>query len=127
VQKLSDFVPEGLHDSSQVRSTWDTFKKSDLLPAGRLIPEARKYLAEGVHRRLYRFSPSDYHEIEAIWGGGESALPGDPPGELVVLDGPPEGGKIHDLTGTASAFTPDYAPEEMFEIATKLYKKAKNL
>jgi Mn-containing catalase len=91
------------------------------------IPEARKYLAEGVHRRLYRFSPSDYHEIEAIWGGGESALPGDPPGELVVLDGPPEGGKIHDLTGTASAFTPDYAPEEMFEIATKLYKKAKNL
>jgi Mn-containing catalase len=45
----------------------------------------------------------------------------------VVLDGPPEGGKIHDLTGTASAFAPDYAPEEMFEIATKLYKKAKNL
>jgi hypothetical protein len=31
------------------------------------IPEARKYTAEGVHRRLYRFSPSDYHEIEAIW------------------------------------------------------------
>ena len=81
----------------------------------------------GVHRRLYRFSPSDYREIEAIWGGGESALPGDPPGELVVLDGPPKGGKIHDLTGTASAFTSDYAPEEMFEIATKLYKKAKNL
>jgi hypothetical protein len=40
-----------------------------------------------------------------------------------VLDGPPEGGKIHDLTGMASAFTPDYAPEEMFEVATKLYKK----
>jgi Mn-containing catalase len=91
------------------------------------IPEARKYTAEGVHRRLYRFSPSDYHEIEAIWGGGESTLPGDPPGELVVLDGPPDGGEIHDLTGTASAFAPDYAPEEMFEIATKLYKKAKNL
>ena len=38
----------------------------------------------------------------------------------------PEGGKIHDLTDTASAFAPDYVPEEMFEIATKLYKKAKN-
>jgi Mn-containing catalase len=34
--------------------------------------------------------------------------------------------KSHDLTGTASAFAPDYAPEEMFEVATKLYKKAKN-
>jgi hypothetical protein len=44
---------------------------------------------------------------------------------LVVEDGPPEGGKIHDLTGVASAFTPDYAPEEMFEIATKLYQASR--
>jgi manganese catalase len=60
-------------------------------------------------------------------GWRETALPCDPPGELVVLDGPPEGGKIHDLTGTASAFSPDYTPEEMIEIANKLYKKAKPL
>jgi Mn-containing catalase len=89
------------------------------------IPESRKYLAEGVHRRLYRFSPDDYREIAGVWGGGEGALPGDPPGELEVVDGPPEGGKIHDLTGMASAFTPDYAPEEMFEVATKLYAKSR--
>jgi Mn-containing catalase len=33
--------------------------------------------------------------------------------------------EIHDLTGTASAFTPDYAPEEMFEVATKLYEMSR--
>ena len=53
------------------------------------------------------------------------ALPGDPPGGLEVVDGHPEGGKIHDLQGVASAFSPDYAPEEMFEIASKLYKKSR--
>ena len=53
-------------------------------------------------------------------GNGERALPGDPPGELQVVDGMPEGGGIHRLSGVASTFTPDYAPEEMFEIVTKL-------
>jgi len=89
------------------------------------IPECQKYLGEGSHRKLYTFSPNDYKEIAGIWGGGEQALPGDPPGELHVVDGMPEGGKIHDLTGVASAFTPDYAPEEMFEVAEKLYKMSR--
>ena len=89
------------------------------------IPECQKYLDEGSHRRLYTWSPNDYKAMSGIWGNGEMALPGDPPGELEVVDGMPEGGKIHDLTGVASAFTPDYAPEEMFEIATKLYKASR--
>lgn len=89
------------------------------------IPECQKYLDEGSHRRLYTFSPSDYTEMSGIWGNGEQALPGDPPGELEVVEGMPEGGKIHQFTGVPSAFTPDYAPEEMFEIATKLYKKSR--
>lgn len=89
------------------------------------IPECQKYLQEGSHRRLYTFSPDDYTEMSGIWGNGEMALPGDPPGELEVIDGMPEGGKIHQLTGVPSAFTPDYAPEEMFEIATKLYKASR--
>ncbi len=94
------------------------------IPADR-IPECQKYLAEGSHRRLYRFSPDDYREMAGIWGNGEKALPTDPPGDLEVVDGMPESGKIHDLTGMASAFTPDYAPEEMFEVATKLYKMSR--
>jgi hypothetical protein len=63
--------------------------------------------------------------MAGIWGNGEVALPDDPPGELTVVDGMPDGGKIHQLTGVPSAFTPDYAPEEMFEIATKLYKASR--
>lgn len=89
------------------------------------IPECQKYLDEGSHRRLYTFSPSDYREMAGIWGSGEEALPGDPPGELEVVDGMPEGGKIQQFVGVPSAFTPDYAPEEMFEIAEKLYKASR--
>ena len=89
------------------------------------IPESQKYLAEGSHRRLYTFSPADYKEIAAIWGNGETALPGDPPGELMVVDGTPDGGKIQQLAGVPSAFTTDYAPEEMMEIATKLYQASR--
>lgn len=84
------------------------------------IPECQKYLDEGSHRRLYTFSPADYQGISGIWN--ETALAGDPPGELEVVEGAPEGGKIHQLTGVPSAFTPNYAPEEMFDIAKRLYK-----
>lgn len=94
------------------------------IPLGK-INECQKYLAEGSHRRLYTFSPDDYREMSGIWGGGEAALPDDPPGELEVVEGMPDGGKIHQLAGVPSAFTPDYAPEEMYEIATKLYKASR--
>jgi Mn-containing catalase len=89
------------------------------------IPECQKYLAEGSHRRLYTFSPDDYKEIAGIWSPDETALPGDPPGNLEVVEGRPDGGKIQQLEGVPSAFTPDYAPEEMFEIASKLYDKSR--
>ena len=87
--------------------------------------QCQQYLAEGSHRRLYTFSPADYKEIGSIWGNSEMALPGDPPGELMVVDGLGEGGKIQQLAGVPSAFTPDYAPEEMLEIATKLYQASR--
>ena len=89
------------------------------------IPECQKYLDEGKHRRLYRFSPDDYEEAAGIWSNDEVALPGDPPGNLEVVDGLPEGGKMPELLGNYSAFAPDYAPEEIFEIASKLYKKSR--
>jgi Mn-containing catalase len=94
------------------------------IPLGK-IPECQPYLASGSHTKLYTFSPADYQEIKGIWGNGEMALPGDPAGELEVVEGLPEGGKIHQLTGVPSAFTPDYAPEEMMEIAARLYKKSR--
>jgi Mn-containing catalase len=60
--------------------------------------------------------------MAGIWGQGEMALPGDPPGELEVVDGMPDGGKNSELEGTPSAFAPDYA-EKMYEIASKSYMK----
>ncbi|MBE9603590.1 manganese catalase family protein [Acetobacteraceae bacterium H6797] len=102
----------------------DKFLPTPNIPLDR-IPECQKYLQEGSHRRLYTFSPADYREMAGIWGPDEQALPTDPPGELEVVDGLPVGGKIHQLTGVPSAFTPDYAPEEMLEIAAKLYKASR--
>lgn len=49
-------------------------------------------------------------------------LPPDLPGELEVVDGVPESGKIHHLARVPSASTPDYAPEEMFESAENSIK-----
>jgi Mn-containing catalase len=99
-----------------------------MLPAPNIdlskIPECQKYLDEGSHRRLYTWSPNDYKEMAGIWTD-EQALPGDPPGQLEVVDGMPEGAKMQQMVGVPSAFAPDYAPEEMFEIAEKLYKKSR--
>ena len=89
------------------------------------IPECQKYLQEGSHRRLYRFGSPDYAEAAGIWSNNEVALPGDPPGNLEIVEGPPEGGKMAELLGNYGAFAPDYAPEEMFEVASKLYKKSR--
>ncbi len=62
--------------------------------------------------------------MKGIWGGGEMALPDDPPGELEVVGGMPDGGKIQQLAGVPSGFAPD-APEEMLEIARKLTEAAR--
>ena len=87
------------------------------------IPESQKYLNEGSHRRLYTFSPDDYKEMAGIWSNDEVALPGDPPGNLEIVHGMPDGGKIQELAGVPNVFTPDYAPEEMYEIASILTRK----
>jgi Mn-containing catalase len=75
------------------------------------IPECQKYLEEGRHRFLYTNSPEDYKEMTGIWGNGEQALPGDPPGQLEVVEGVPDGAKIAGLNGLASAFAPQRAIE----------------
>ena len=42
-----------------------------------------------------------------------------------MRDGPPEGGPQYDLDGSPEAFIPDYHPQEILEMAQKLYQKAK--
>jgi Mn-containing catalase len=85
------------------------------------LPESKPYEAKGLHRKLYRFSPDDYKEVAAVWHG--QALDGS--GTLEVIDGPPEGGDLAQLDPVGDAFTPEYHPEEIFEMAQKLYQKAK--
>jgi Mn-containing catalase len=51
------------------------------------IPECQPHIQRGEHKRLYRFSPSDYGEIVAVFNGPHPET-GE---ELEVADQPPEG------------------------------------
>ena len=98
--------------------------------ANKTFPEARKFMEQGSHLKLYRFSPNDYKEAGTIWQGTApdaytEGLGGS--SELEFVDAPPNGGDLMNLAGIASSFAPNYAPEEIMEIANKLYDKAKNL
>jgi Mn-containing catalase len=95
-----------------------------LFPAPRIptekIPEAKAHIEKGEHLKLYRFSPDDYKEIRAVWVG-EHPETGE---ELEVVDAAPEGVPPFDLPSEEDVFAPDYAPDEIAEIAKKLRTKA---
>jgi Mn-containing catalase len=97
---------------------------SKLFPSPRIatdkIPESRPHIEQGLHRKLYRFSIDDYKEIVAVFNGPHPET-GE---ELEVVDGPPEGFPPNDLPPQGDVFAPDYAPEEIAEIAQKLRKAA---
>jgi Mn-containing catalase len=84
------------------------------------IPECQPHIEKGLHRILYRFSPSDYQEIGAVFNGPHPETGED----LIVEQGPPEGALPRDLPPQADVFAPDYAPEEVAEVARKLRKAA---
>jgi Mn-containing catalase len=84
------------------------------------IPECQPHIEAGSHKKLYRFSPSDYLELAAVFNGPHPET-GD---ELEVVDEPPEGAPWHDLPPETGVFAPDYAPEEIAEIATRLREAA---
>ena len=97
---------------------------SKLFPTPRIatdkIPECKAHIERGDHLRLYRYSPSDYLELAAVFNG-PSPETGE---ELVVIDEPPEGVPANDLPAQPAVFAPDYAPDEIQEIARKLRKQA---
>jgi Mn-containing catalase len=84
------------------------------------IPECQPHLERGEHLKLYRFSPSDYGEIVAVFRGPHPETGED----LRVIDQAPEGFLPQDLPPQEAAFAPDYAPEEIAEIAQRLRKQA---
>jgi Mn-containing catalase len=84
------------------------------------IPECQPHIARGLHTKLYRFSPSDYLELSAVFNGPHPET-GEP---LTVEDDMPEGAPPMDLPPQPAVFAPDYAPEDIAEIATKLREAA---
>jgi Mn-containing catalase len=84
------------------------------------IPECQPHIKKDLHRTLYRFSTTDYHEIAAVFNGPHPETGED----LIVEDGPPEGALPRDLPPQTDVFAPDYSPEAIAEIAQKLRKAA---
>lgn len=122
------FVRGGVHALAYAKALEQLtgVKMSDMLPIpkveNKMFPEAKQFIDEGSHRRLYRFSATDYKEAGAVWQGTHP----DDGQPLEFVDGPPEGGKMAELDGISEAFAPEYHAAEIFEMAQKLYQKAKS-
>jgi Mn-containing catalase len=84
------------------------------------IPECRPHIKRGDHLRLYRFSPSDYQELAAVFNGTNPETGED----LEVFDEAPEGVPPYDLPSQPAVFAPDAIPAEVEEIAAKLRQAA---
>lgn len=129
------FVRGGVHAMAYARALQELtgVEMSKMLPipniGNKMFPEAKKFMEGNLHLKLYRFSPDDYRECSAFWSG--TAPEGYTEGvgssdQFEFIDAPPSGADLAHLAGIASSFAPNYAPEEIFEIANKLYKQAKS-
>ncbi|SDZ18724.1 Mn-containing catalase (includes spore coat protein CotJC) [Evansella caseinilytica] len=81
---------------------------------------AKKFEAEGLHRKLYTFSARDYQDISKIWKGTH---PSDG-GKLEVIQGTPQGGPIPDHEDIPEEFAPGISYEDFQEIAKRLQRSA---
>jgi Mn-containing catalase len=119
-------VRGGVHQVAYARAIENLTgaKLMKMFPSPRIptdkIPECQPHIAKGEHTKLYRFSPADYLELAAVFNGPHPET-GDP---LVVVDEAPEGFPPFDLPAQEGVFAPDYAPEEIAEIARRLRQDA---
>ena len=86
----------------------------------RVFDTARKYEEQGVHRKLYTFSKTDYQEIGRIWKG-RHPIDGSP---LEVVRGMPEGAPAPDLEPLPEEFAPGVTREDFLEILRRLQNSA---
>jgi Mn-containing catalase len=120
-------VRGGVHQLAYARAL-ELLTGADLMklfPSPRIptekIPECQPHIERGEHLRLYRFSQEDFQEVTAVFKGPHPET-GE---ELEVADVPhPIGAPAHDLPPQPAVFAPDYAPEEIAQIAQKLRKQA---
>jgi Mn-containing catalase len=96
-----------------------------LFPSPRIptekIPECQPHIERGEHLKLYRFSPSDFQEIAAVFNG-----PHPETGEelRIAEEIQPEGVPPFDLPSQPAVFAPGPEPEEIAEIAASLRQAA---
>jgi Mn-containing catalase len=119
-------VRGGVHQVAYARAL-ELITGADLtktFPAPRIptdkIPECKPHLEAGLHTILYRFTPGDYAEVKAVFKGPHPET-GE---ELTVADEAPEGFPWPEAPPEPDVFAPDYAPDEIAEIAQKLRKEA---
>jgi Mn-containing catalase len=84
------------------------------------FPEAKKLEDKGLHRIMYRFSPSDYGRLGEVWTGPHPE-DGQP---LEVVDGLPEGFDPPDLPEEPQLTAPGLDPEFLSEAAKRLFGTA---
>lgn len=79
------------------------------------FPETRQFQEQGLHRRMYRFSPSDYQELSKVWKGRHP----EDGSELVVDENMPEGAPPPDLEAEPQLTAPAGVDPEMFQQMAK--------
>lgn len=80
--------------------------------------ECKQFIDQGMHAKLYRFSPDDFKDISRIWKG-QHPLDGT---QLEVIDGLPEGGQAADPPEEKAVSSPGLNSEELQEIAQRLMR-----
>jgi Mn-containing catalase len=118
------FVRGGVHALAYAKAleelTGVDVKKMLPIPAipDSAFAEAQPYTNQGLHGKLYRFSPEDFKDLGAIWHG-EHPIDGTP---LEVVDDIPEGGQQWDPPEEKAVSSPGLNPEDLQEIAQRLMK-----
>mgnify|MGYP001170047279 CR=1 FL=1 len=98
-------------------------KMSQFLPTPKIdnakFRETQQWEQKGEHTKLYRFSPNDFTNLSGVWSGTADWADGAP---LSVVAGHPEGGPMPEGNPNPAGFAPEYAPEEVVEIAQRLMR-----
>ena len=118
------FVRGGVHALAYAKAleelTGVDVKKMLPIPAvpDSAFKEAQPFTDQGLHGKLYRFSPEDFKDLGAVWYG-EHPIDGTP---LEVVDDIPEGGQQWDPPAEKAVSAPGLNPEDLQEIAQRLMK-----
>ena len=84
------------------------------------FPEAKKLEDQGLHRIMFRFSPSDYGRLGEVWTGPHP----EDGGALEVVDGLPDGFDPPELPEEPQLNAPGLDPAFLAEAAKRVFGTA---